>query len=50
MNIALRKLALIEQNIIKEEEKSKIEGYSTVVVDNEFKKRIVNLMDRIRSI
>jgi hypothetical protein len=50
MNIAMRKLALLEKRIIEEEEKAKIQGFSTCPIDYEFKHRVKDLMDRIRVI
>lgn len=50
MNIALRKLALLEKNIADREEAARVQGYTTNVVDADFKKRITDLMDRVRAI
>ena len=50
MNIAVRKLVLLEKNILEREESARIQGYSTNVVDADFKRRVVDLMDKIRLI
>lgn len=50
MNIALRKLALLEKNIAEREEAARVQGYTTNVVDADLKKRITDLMDRVRVI
>ena len=50
MNITLRKLAMIEKSIAEREEAAKIQGYSTNVVDADFKNRITTLMDKVRTI
>ena len=48
MNVAVRKLALLEKIIIQQEETSKIQGYTTNVVDSNLKKNVSELMDKIR--
>ena len=48
MNIALRKLAMIEKDLIAREEAARIEGYTSNPVDAAFKERITRLMDRVR--
>lgn len=50
MNLALRKLALLEKNMIQKEETARIQGYVTNIVDADLKKRITDLMDRVRVI
>jgi len=50
MNITLRKMALLEKNFIQQEEQARIQGYSTCPVDNEMKKRVTDLMDKVRLI
>ena len=50
MNMTLRKLALLEKSIQEREEIARIQGYSTNVVDAEFKKNVTDLMDRVRTI
>ena len=50
MNLAIRKLAMLEKNIAQKEEESRLDGYSTNIVDQEFKNRITTLMNKIRSI
>ena len=50
MNLSFRKLALIEKNMLEKEEISKLEGNVTNVIDNDFRDRIVNLMNKIRTL
>ncbi len=50
MNIAVRKLAMLEKSLAEREEIARVQGYSTSVVDADLKKRITDLMDRIRVI
>lgn len=48
MNIALRKLAMLEQAMIAQEEAERIQGYATSSIDREFKRRVTDLMDKVR--
>lgn len=50
MNIALRKLAMIEKSILAQEEAERIQGYSSSTIDKEFKRRVTDLMDKVRLI
>lgn len=50
MNIALRKLAMLEKSILEKEEEARIQGYTTNVIDSDFKNRITTLMDKVRVI
>ncbi len=50
MNIALRKLAMIEKNLIAQEEAERIQGYTTSSIDRDFKERVTKLMDQVRLI
>lgn len=50
MNIALRKLAMLEKNIVEREESAKMQGYATNGIDSDLKKRITNIMNKIRDI
>ncbi len=50
MNITLRKLALLEKNILEKEEAARIQGYTSCAIDNDMKRRITDLMDRVRTI
>ena len=50
MNIALRKLAMIEKNLIAQEEEARLQGYSTNTLDQDFKRRVSDLMDKVRVI
>lgn len=49
MNIAIRKLALLEERIAKQEERNRIEGYVTNTFNEEFKQKITDLMLRVRT-
>ena len=50
MNLALRKLAMLEKAYAEMDEVAKIQGYSTVPYDQDFKRKVVNLMDKVRVI
>lgn len=47
MNIAYRKLAMLEKDFIAREEAAKIEGISCPI-DTDFKNRITRLLDQVR--
>lgn len=48
MNIALRKLAMLEKAMNEKEEQARIEGYVTSPVDIDMKNRIYVIMEKIR--
>lgn len=48
MNIAIRKLAMLEKSIIEREEAAKFDGYVTSPVDQAFKEKVVRLMEKVR--
>lgn len=48
MNIAIRKLAMIEKDLIEREEAARLEGFVTSPIDRQFKEKITRLMDRVR--
>lgn len=50
MNLALRKIAMLEKSMIKKEEEAKIMGYTTSPVDVELRDRVTRLMDKVRAI
>lgn len=50
MNITMRKIAMLEEKMIKEEEITKIQGYATCPIDQDLKKRVVDLMDKVRTV
>ncbi len=50
MNIALRKLALLEKSMIEREEAAKLDGYTSSPIDSNLKQRITQLMDKVRAI
>ena len=50
MNIAMRKLAMLEKEFIQREEYARLEGYTSSPIDREFKEKITKLMDQVRFI
>ena len=50
MNIATRKLAMLEKIYKEQEEAQRIQGYTTNCIDNDMRNRVVNLMNRIRTL
>ena len=48
MNLAIRKLAMLEKDLIAREEAAKLEGYTTSPIDSAFKERITRIMDQVR--
>jgi uncharacterized protein YejL (UPF0352 family) len=51
MNIALRKLAMLEKSIAEKEESAIIQGdYVTNVVNEDLKRSITVLMDKVRAL
>ena len=50
MNIALRKLAMLEKSLQEKEMQARMEGLSTSPIDKDFQARITNLMDKVRLI
>ncbi len=50
MTIALRKLALLEKNLEKQEEEARLEGYATSPIDSELKEKISKLMEKVKTI
>lgn len=50
MNIALRKLALLEKNILEKEREAALEGYTTSPVDPAFREKVFKLMEKVRTI
>ncbi len=50
MNLAVRKLAMLEKSLAEREEAARIQGFTTVTIDSDFKKRVTDLMDKIRVI
>ena len=50
MNITLRKLAMLEKNILAQEENARIQGYTTNVVDADLKRKVTDLMNKVRVI
>lgn len=50
MNIAMRKLAMLEKEFIQREESARLEGYTSSPIDRDFKEKITKLMDQVRFI
>lgn len=50
MNITMRKLAMLEQEMIKREEQANFDGYTSSPIDHDMKNKITKLMDRIRAL
>jgi hypothetical protein len=50
MNLALRKLAMIEKDFIAREEAAKIDGYTSCPIDRDFKEKISRVLDQVRYI
>ena len=48
MNLAYRKLAMLEKDFIQREEAAKIEGICSCPIDRDFKNRITRLLDQVR--
>lgn len=50
MNIALRKLAMLEKSFLEQEEQARLQGYVTSTIDTDFRKKVTELMDKVRII
>lgn len=50
MNIAMRKLAMLEKDLIAREEAARLDGFTTSPIDNQFREKITKLMDKVRVI
>ena len=50
MNLAYRKLAMLEKDFIDREERAKMEGFSSCPIDRELKNKITRLLDQVRYI
>ncbi len=50
MNIAMRKLAMLEKDLIQREQAVKLDGYTSSPVDPAFREKITKLMDKVRVI
>lgn len=48
MNLAYRKLAMIEKDFIAREEQARMDGFTSCPIDNEFKNKITKLLDQVR--
>ena len=48
MNIAIRKLALLEKKIEEQEELKRIEGYVTNTIDNELRQRVSEIILKVK--
>ena len=50
MNLALRKIAMLEKNMIQKEEEARINGYASSPIDKEFRNKVFALMEKVRAI
>lgn len=50
MNIALRKLAMIEKTYAEMEENARVQGYSDCPIDRDFQRKISAVMEKVRLI
>lgn len=50
MNITVRKLALLEKDILEKEQAAELSGYATSPIDPIFKEKIFKLMEKVRAI
>lgn len=50
MNLMLRKLAMLEKNLLERAERARIQGYSTNVIESELKERVTSLINTVRVI
>ena len=48
MNLAYRKLAMLEKEFIEREEAAKLSGYSSCPIDRDLKNRVTKLLDQVR--
>ena len=48
MNIAVRKLAMLEKSILEREEAAKLDDYVSSPIDPTFKKKVMELMEKVR--
>ena len=48
MNIAIRKLAMLEKDMIAREEQARFEGYASCPIDQDLKNRVTFVMDKVR--
>ena len=48
MNITMRKMALLEKTFAEQEERNRIEGYTSIPINEDLKKRVSYLMDQVR--
>ena len=49
MNLAYRKLAMLEKDFIAKEEAAKIEGFYTCPIDKELQGRVTHILNKVRS-
>lgn len=48
MNLAIRKLAMLEKSLIEKEEEARINGYTTSPIDRNFREKVSRLIDQVR--
>lgn len=49
MNLAYRKLALLEKDFIAREEAAIVDGYSECPIDRDFRNKVTKLLDKVRT-
>lgn len=47
MNIAVKKLAMLEKDFRRQEEEARVQGYTSSPVDSEFRRKVSNLMEKV---
>ena len=50
MNLAIRKLAMLEKEMIEREEAARLEGYTSCPVNSQLKSQITSIMDKVRAL
>lgn len=50
MNIAIRKLVMLEKSMAEKEEAARIAGYTTCPIDTEFKRQISDIMNKVKAL
>lgn len=50
MNIAMRKLAMLEKSFQEREERLRVEGFTSAPIDSHLRRQVQNLMEKVRII
>ena len=50
MNLAIRKLAMLEKDFIEREEAARLSGFTSSPIDREFRDKISKVLDKVRYI